>query len=280
MIVDISAENFQQSLIEASREKIVAIYFYADQIPECQTMGPTLEQQIGQDNPMLDLARVNVADPQLQSLAVQLGLQSVPAIVLFKDGRPLDALMGPQDEAGIKEFLSKHQPAPEDLLLIEAKQQLAEQATAQAYKTLHQAYGLAAERSDIKLLLTQACLELAKIEEAEALLATIPMVDQDSQYQSLQAQLDLAKKAADTPEIRALEEKLASEPDDFALKQELAIQYSQAGRKPEALELLFSILQKEMGFGDARKHFLDILATMEADPVASAYRRKIYSLMY
>ena len=92
--------------------------------------------------------------------------------------------------------------------------------------------------------------------------------------------LDLAQQASDSPEIRALENQLAAEPENKQLKQELAIQYSQAGRKQEALDLLFTILQQELSFGDARKTYQDILATMGADPLVSKYRKKLYTLLY
>ncbi|MFE8730595.1 tetratricopeptide repeat protein, partial [Aeromonas hydrophila] len=86
--------------------------------------------------------------------------------------------------------------------------------------------------------------------------------------------------AADSPELRALEARHAENPDDFALAQELAVQYNQAGRQEEALGLLLVILKRDLAFGDARKTYLDILATMGSTPVAQNYRRKLYSLLY
>ena len=64
------------------------------------------------------------------------------------------------------------------------------------------------------------------------------------------------------------------------LKQELAIQYSQSGRKEEALELLLGILRHDLSFGEAKKIYLDILATMAGDAAASRYRRQLYTLLY
>ena len=58
------------------------------------------------------------------------------------------------------------------------------------------------------------------------------------------------------------------------------MQYSQAGRQIEALELLFPLLKQDLNGGDTKKIFLDILASMNGAPEASAYRRKLYSLLY
>ena len=67
---------------------------------------------------------------------------------------------------------------------------------------------------------------------------------------------------------------------DDALAQELAVLYSQVGRQEEALALLFTILKRDLAFGDAKKIYLDVLATMGAHPAAQSYRRKLYSLLY
>ena len=58
------------------------------------------------------------------------------------------------------------------------------------------------------------------------------------------------------------------------------MQYSQAGRQEEALALLFTILKRDLAFGDAKKTYLDILTTMGSNPAAQGYRRKLYSLLY
>lgn len=278
MIVDINVQNFQQALIEASMSKTVVIYFHARVVPECQTMMPLLERLIGADNSHIDLAKVDVEDPQLQSLASQLGLRGLPAMVAFKDGQPVDVLEGPQDENGIKQFLQPYQPNEAELLLDQAKQMLGMDPQA-AYGLLQQARALE-DTATIRLCLAEAALALNKLEETKQLLATIGMADQNGQYQHILARLELAEEAADSPELRELEQKLTAEPESLSLKEELAVLYFQAGRQEEALQLLTEVLQKDLAFGEARKHFLDMLTTMGADPVASRYRRKLYSMLY
>ncbi|WP_417613868.1 tetratricopeptide repeat protein [Oceanisphaera sp.] len=278
MIVDINVQNFQQALIDASMSKTVVIYFHAEAVPECLAMSPIVERLIGSDNQHIDLARVDVADPQLQSLASQLGLRALPALVAFKDGQPVDVLEGPQDESAISQFLQPYQPNEAELLLDQAKQALGSDPQA-AYGLLQQARALE-DSAAIRLYLAEAALALNKLEETKQLLATIGMADQDSQYQHILARLELAEEAADSPELRELEQKLAADPESLTLKEELAVLLFQSGRQEEALQLLVEILQKDLAFGEARKHFLDMLTTMGADPVASRYRRKLYSMLY
>jgi len=69
MILDITPENFRAALIEASVNQPVAVFFYADELPDCRPMGQLLAQLIGPANPHLTLARVDVANPQLPARA-------------------------------------------------------------------------------------------------------------------------------------------------------------------------------------------------------------------
>lgn len=221
-------------------------------------------------------------DPQLQPLASQLGLRALPALVLFHQGRPDEQaiLEGPQDEATLRQYFAAFAPKEEELLLEKGQQALTESQADVAYAHLTQAHRLAPERHDISLWLVQAALDLALLDEAQALLAAVPMVAQDDHYQTLSSRLALALQASDSPELRALEQRHAETPDDGALTQELAVLYSQVGRQEEALALLFNILKRDMAFGDAKKIYLDILTTMGAHPAAQSYRRKLYSLLY
>ena len=111
--------------------------------------------------------------------------------------------------------------------------------------------------SQIGLLLAETQIALHRSEDAEAVLKTVPMQDQDTRYQGLVAQIELLKQAADTPEIQQLQQQVADNPADAALASQLALQLHQVGRNEEALELLFSHLQKDLAAADgqARKMF-------------------------
>ncbi|QET79136.1 tetratricopeptide repeat protein [Aeromonas veronii] len=282
MIVDITPQNFHAELIDASMKKPVVIYFHAPQMPECQGMTPQIESLVGPANEQVTLAKVDMNDPQLQPLASQLGLRALPALVLFHQGRPDEQgiIEGPQDEATLRQYFAAFAPKEEEELLAKGQQALADEQPSIAYAHLTKAHQLAPERHDISLWLIQAALDLNLLDEAQERLGTIPMAAQDGHFHTLSSRLALALQAADSPELRALEARHAEQPDDFALTQELAVQYNQAGRQEEALGLLLEILKRDLAFSDARKTYLDILATMGSTPAAQSYRRKLYSLLY
>lgn len=278
-IVNITIENIQQELLEASKHKLVLIDFWADWCEPCKQLMPVLEKLAFEFADNLVLAKIN-CDEQ-QQIAMQFGVKSLPTVVVFKDGQPIDGFAGVQSESEIRSLLDKYLPKIQDEWFANAQVLMAEGNWQEAYPLVRQAFEAEQERIAFLFAFANVSIELGKIEDAENLLATVTMVNQDSEYQQLIAKLDLAKQAADSPEVKHLQEALNADPENNELKQKLAIALNQANRNEEALELLFSILRKDMVFGDAKKYYLDIIANLAAgDELSSRYRRKLYTLMY
>ena len=278
-IVAITLENFQQVILEESKTKLILVDFWAEQVPESVELKNKLASKLTLAADTMILATVDCQSQQ--QIAQQFGVQALPTVVLVKDGQPLDGLTGPQTDESIAEFLAKYLPKPEDDLLIQAKQLLVEQNVNDAFITISQAYQLDSERADIKFVLIDVYIQIGKIAEAEALLATIKMIDQDSHYTALLAKAELASQAANSPEIQALEQQRVNEPDNIELQQQLATQYHQVNRAEEALTILFRLVQKDNTDKVSKQLLLDVLKVLpEGDPLALKFRRKLYTLMY
>jgi putative thioredoxin len=277
--IEITLENFQQVILEESKTKLVLVDFWAAQVPESLDLKDKLAHGLQGFEEYILYATVDCQTQQ--QIAQQFGIQGLPTAILVKDGQPLDGLTGPQNDEHIKEFLANHLPKEEDLLLIQAQKLLADNHVNDAFTVINNAYQLNSERADIKLMLTDVYLQTGKIVEAESLLATIMMVDQDSYYHALIAKLELASQAANSPEIKALEAQLANDTDNIELQHQLVAQYSQVNRHEEALILLFRLMQKDSADTASKDLYLDVLKALpDGDPLANKYRRKLYTLMY
>ncbi len=278
-IVDLTVQNLQSDLLEASKQKLIIIDFWADWCEPCKQLMPVLEKLAIEFQGQVNLVKVN-CDAE-QQLAMQFGIKSLPTVMLFKDGQPIDGFAGVQSESEIRALLTKHLPSQVDLLLAQALGLHQEQKFDDAYPVVKQALKLDDSNSDAKLLLADTCLELGQIQEAEEQLGSIKMADQNAQYQHVLAKLELAKKSADSPEIQALQKELLEQPDSLSIKRDLAIALQQAKRFEDALEQLFSVLKVDLGFEDAKKIYLDIIAGLpEGNELASKYRRRLYNLLY
>lgn len=279
-VIDINESNLQQTL-EQSMNLPVLFYFWSERSQHCLQLTPILDRLAQEYAGQFILAKVDCDDQQL--VASQFGLRSIPTAYLFKDGQPIDGFQGPQPEEAIRELLLRVLPKEEELKAAEAALLMQEGKVQEALPLLKEAWQLSQQRSDIGLMLAEAQIALNRSDEAETVLATVPLQDRDTRYQGLVAQIELLKQAADTPEIQHLQQQLALEPDNVELAVQLALQLHQVSRNEEALELLMGHLRKDLSAagGSARKTLMDILAALgTGDALAAKYRRQLYSLLY
>jgi putative thioredoxin len=279
--IEVTRENAQQALIDASFKQLVLVDFWADWCAPCKALLPILEKVARENEGSLLLAKVN-CDEQ-QAIAGQFGVRSLPTVVLMKDGQPVDGFVGAQPESAVRAMLEKHLPKPWDILFGEALELLEGGDAAAAAIPARSAWELSGKRPDIAKVYAEILIQTARLEEAQAVLGAIPMVEQDAEYERLLADLELKQQASDTPEIQSLLLALESAPGDKDLGFQLAVQFSQAGRQRESLELLFGIVAADREFrgGEARKTLLDIIRALgKGDPLAAEYQRKLFSLMY
>jgi putative thioredoxin len=279
--IEVTRENAQQALIDASFKQLVLVDFWADWCAPCKALLPILEKVARENEGSLLLAKVN-CDEQ-QAIAGQFGVRSLPTVVLMKDGQPVDGFVGAQPESAVRAMLEKHLPKPWDILFGEALELLEGGDAAAAALPARSAWELSSKRPDIAKVYAEILIQTARLEEAQAVLGAIPMVEQDADYERLLADLELKQQASDTPEIQSLLLALENAPGDKDLGFQLAVQFSQAGRQRESLELLFGIVAADREFrgGEARKTLLDIIRALgKGDPLAAEYQRKLFSLMY
>lgn len=278
-IVNITMENVQQELLEASQSKLILIDFWADWCEPCKQLMPLLEKIASQYSGQLTLAKIN-CDEQ-QQIAAQFGIKNLPTVVLFKDGQPIDGFAGVRPESEIVELIENHLPKPQVELFEQAQALVLEEKWSEAFPIIKQVIELEPENVGYLLHYANIAIEVGKVDEVEAIVASIKMADQDALYHQVVSKLDLAKQAAESPEVQALQAKLEEQPDSMDLKVQLAVALGQVNRNDEALSLLFSVLQQDLGFADAKKTYLDIIASLPAgDELAGQYRRKLYAMLY
>ena len=280
-IVDIDEGNAAQYLIEESMQRPVVIDFWADWCGPCKTLTPIMEKLAQEYAGAFLLAKVN-ADEQ-QMIAQQFGVRSLPTVMVMKDGQPVDGFAGAQPETAVREILEKYLPSPYAAALEEAAAKLQEGDAPGAIALLRGAYEDSGQRHDIAMLYAHALIEARRFDDAEALLNAVAPLDRDAAYEQNLAQLTLAREAARSPELVALEEQLAANPDNLDLYEQLTVQSSAAGQYREALESLMHVLKvdKDHNDGATRKALLDTIASLgKGDPLAVEYQRKLFSILY
>lgn len=280
-IVDITQENAQQLIIEESKKRLVVVDFWAEWCEPCKNLMPVLEGLASEYQGQFLLAKINADDQQM--LSSQFGVRSLPTVMLIKDGQPVDGFAGVQTESEVRTLLEKYLPKLWDLQYAEALPLLQNGDFSAAAAILKQAYEGSGAQADIAIAYGRALLGCKRLDDVKAIIDGVKMVDQGPDFAQLKAQYELALEAGKSPEIEALEREYQQRPSDQALALKLAVQYAQHEHVKEALDILLSLLRKDLAAadGEARKAFTDILQSLEkGDALAAEYQRKLYTLLY
>lgn len=280
-IVNIDESNAQALLIDESFNRPVVVDFWADWCGPCKQLMPVLEKLANEYAGAFLLAKVN-ADEQ-QMLASQLGVRSLPTVMVIKEGQPVDGFAGAQPESVVREVLEKHLPSPFAAKLDDAKALIEGGDPAGAVALLRPVWEASGRQREVTYLLATALIESNRCDDADEVLASVKMVDQDALFEQLKAQIELKREAARSPEVEALEAELAADAGNHSVRVKLAVQLSQVGQFRDALEHLLIVLRQDRDFGngEAKRLYLDTIATIgKGDPLAAEYQRKLFSLLY
>ncbi|BFM11641.1 chaperedoxin [Simiduia litorea] len=282
-IVEVSMANAQAALIEASVERPVLAFFWSQRSEICVVLKSLLEKMAQEKAGKFLLANVNT--DELSGIASQLGVQTLPTLMVMQQGQPVDGLVGEQTEASVRALLDKFLPPQWQEDLATAKSLLATEDVndqARAIALLKDAWA-ESKQSSVAVLLAEIYLNSGRLDDCESQLKVVPLQDRQSAWLQIEAKLQLKREAGKAPEILALEQAFAATPDDLAIAQQLAVALAQDKHHQEALELLFPILKKNLGAADGavRKTFQDILASLgKGDPLAVTFQRQLYALIY
>ncbi|MGX9462129.1 co-chaperone YbbN [Shewanella sp. A14] len=284
-LIDLTKDNIQQ-VVDTSMQKVVVLAFWSQQQPQSVQMLQTLEQLTTAQAGRFILAKVN-CETELE-IANYFQIQDLPTTLILDKGRPIDGFAGLQSQEQVSDLLDKHLPPIWIQAFDEVKQQLAQgelssEDLSNMAVRLKAIYSDAQQAPEVALVMSDVALQQGLLADAKSLLMGVGLADQDSYYHNLMAKLALAEDAADTPEIRQLQQNVAEHPDDLDARLMLAKALNIAHRNEESLELLFTILQKDMNAldGKVKQVFMEILTAIgQGNALANQYRRKLYTLLY
>ena len=88
---------------EVTNSGVSLVDFYADWCGPCKMLGPVLEELEAEFAPEIKIAKLNIDENNV--IASQLGIMSIPTMVLYKDGQPIEKIVGYQPKEVLKEYL-------------------------------------------------------------------------------------------------------------------------------------------------------------------------------
>src|SRR5579872_6158144 len=104
-VKDVTTASFGQDVIAASQRQPVLVDFWAPWCGPCKQLAPVLEKAVAASGGKVKLVKMNIDDhPQI---AGQLGIQSIPAVIAFDKGQPIDGFMGALPESQVRGFIER-----------------------------------------------------------------------------------------------------------------------------------------------------------------------------
>ncbi|HJN21690.1 MAG: thioredoxin [Alphaproteobacteria bacterium] len=288
-IKDSDTAGFAADVIEASREVPVVVDFWAGWCEPCKTLGPALEKAVQAAGGAVKLVKIDV--DANQQLAQQLRVQSLPTVLAFSNGQPVDGFVGAVPPSQIKSLIQRLTgdtgPSEVELALEQAEQLLAAGDAEGAGNLYSQA--LAAESDNPKAAagLARALLATGDAAAAREVLDGLePELARSSEVEGARAAIELAEQsenAIDDSETEALRAKVAANENDHQARFDLAAALFVAGDREGAIDILLEIVSRDRAWNDeaARKQLVKYFdAFGQTDPLTIDGRRRLSSILF
>ncbi|MBU1211392.1 MAG: thioredoxin [Alphaproteobacteria bacterium] len=286
VIKDADTASFTADVIEASKDALVLVDFWAAWCGPCKQLTPILEKVVKSYKGKVRLVKVDT--DANQGLAQQLRIQSLPTVYAFKDGRPLDGFTGALPESKLREFVDRLVSQTGGVGIADL---LAEAATALENNDLQSAAEIYAailqddqQNPDAIAGLARCYLKSGDSDRAEQTIGLVPPnARQNAAVQSVIAALALARKAMEAKPTAELEAKLAADPKDLSARYELAVALAANGDKSGALDHLLEIVRTQRDWNEeaARKQLVELFdAWGPKDPKTIEGRKRLAAILF
>jgi putative thioredoxin len=288
-VSDTTTAGFAQDVLEESRRQPVLVDFWAPWCGPCKQLTPVLEKAVNEAQGRVRLVKMNIDDHP--SIAGQLGIQSIPAVIAFVDGRPVDGFMGAVPESQVNQFIDKvagpagaDQAAEIEAILGEADGLLAAsdiEGAAQLYSAVLQADP---ENPKAAAGMMQCLIAMGETERVGQMLQSLPEeMTADPAIQAVSKKLDQIIEARKLGDPVALTRELDANPDDHAARMKLAKILNVQGEREQAADHLLTIMRRDRTFDDdgARRELLQFFEVWgPKDPATIAARRRLSSILF
>ncbi len=286
LVKDTTTQSFKKDVIDELRQQPVLVDFWAPWCGPCKQLTPLLENLVRAAKGKVKLCKMNIDEHP--TIAGQMGIQSIPAVIAFVNGQPADGFLGALPEGQITAFierLTQSKLGGEQLDLLKAADAALVEGDAAGAAQIY-AQVLAQDAANIHALsgLARCYVETGALDQAKQTLAMVPASKHnEAPVAAARAALEIAEQAAALGPITDLEKRVAENPLDHQARFDLALALNAKGRRIETVDQLLDIVRRDRNWNDdgARKQLVQLFeAWGPTDEATIAGRRRLSSILF
>ena len=286
LVKDTTTKTFREDVLTESVKQPVLVDFWAPWCGPCKQLQPIIEKVVKAAGGKVKLVKMNIDEnPEIPG---QLGIQSIPAVIAFQRGQPVDGFMGALPESQVKGFIERLVgplgPGAAEELIAQAQEAQANGDAAGA-ASLYAAV-LAQEPENLAALAGLARVELdaGNLEGARGVLAQVPEAKHnDPAIASVIAAIELAEKSASLGDTAELEAKITKNPNDHQARFDFAMALAAKDQREDAVDALIEIIKRDRTWDEdgARRQLLQFFeAWGPMDDASVSGRRKLSAILF
>lgn len=279
LVFDVTEADFEARVLEASLDVPVLLDCWAPWCGPCRSLGPVLEKVVTSLGGRVLLAKINT--DEAPNISAALRIRSIPLVVLFVGGRPVDQFVGALPEGQIRQFLEKHlgQLAPQASPVDALRQAAAEAADpAEAEALLNEVLSVDPAHAATLMDLAEHAIARGDLPGAEALLGRVKAEQRGDRHPALAKRIELAKNRppGNAAEFQA---RIAANAKDFEARFGLAALQVYEGDFNAAFDQLLEVVLRDKstaaeGFRErARRQLVEWFAICPDEEAVSRGRR-------
>ena len=288
VIIEVITENFMSDVIERSKETPVIVDFWAPWCEPCKQLTPVIEKIVKEKNGNVILAKMNIDESP--EVAQQLKIQSIPAVMAFNDGQPVDGFIGVQPEKNITEFINKisslKNSSSIEENIIAGKKYIDDGDIETAALVFSEILKIEPENISAKSMLARCLLRSDQIDEAEDIINNLPPNSESNQdFVSVRSEVEVFKNAKNNPISNEQEDGLRRDidknPKNHQIRLDLAKLLLAKGENENAINELLEIIEFDPKWndGEARKQLIEIFNILGNENILVIEGRKKLSSM-